>query len=280
MTQTQTNGIRRLFAEIGDRQARMIMAILVLACCALVWWVSVITGVPQDLNVSGSLLLQAHPVWAVFIAAVCLFVCLFISGWLAKFAYEESGLFVATFALMVIAGRAGAMRYVLFSAPYPGTFLLMAFELLLLYAWVALAWYVLRLVVPLSVHDSIGNGVSVMLVQAVVMAACITFLAMSDLPGQAIMAVAVGALAGSMVAHLTFPVENDIWYWLGPLLVGLVGYLMAWQNPAGLQIGFPQGALGALARPTPLAYASAGPAGAILGLWTARPWQEPKEENK
>ncbi|MGP8255318.1 MAG: hypothetical protein ACLQMU_06510 [Methanoregula sp.] len=66
--------------------------------------------------------------------------------------------------------------------------------------------------------------------------------------------------------------RRSFWYWISPLIVGVGGYAWAYFNPDGLAIGFPNGTLGALARPTPLAYAAAGPAGAIFGFWVAYRW--------
>ena len=82
---------------------------------------------------------------------------------------------------------------------------------------------------------------------AAVMAACMMFLAQSDAKKQAIAAVGISALLGSLAAGVTFPVKSSVWYFLGPAVVGAVGYLLAYANPAGLAIGFPAGPMGALA---------------------------------
>jgi hypothetical protein len=277
MSRLAAHGIGQVFRSIGDRQARMIITIMVVFCCILTWFLTGLASVPQFPGLSPSLLLQSNPVLSMAAVGVSLIVCLFLSYRLASYSHRETGIFVAVVSLIVVAGRAGPMRYVLFTNPQPGIFIELAFELVLLYAWVTVAWLLLNKLLPAKpTTDSLANGISAMIVQAVVTGACILPLAMSDQPAQAIMAVGVGALVGSLISYMSFPLEHDIWFWMGPLLTGVFGYLMAWHDPAGIQvglIGFPRGPmLGALARPIPLAYASAGPAGALLGLWTARSW--------
>lgn len=74
-----------------------------------------------------------------------------------------------------------------------------------------------------------------------------------------------------MIAYKYSPVPSSIWYWAGPLMVGLVGYLLVFtgQDPQ-LVVGNPSGTFAALARPLPMDYASVGPAGALLGYWMMR----------
>jgi hypothetical protein len=60
-----------------------------------------------------------------------------------------------------------------------------------------------------------------------------------------------------------------VWFWCGPFVVGLIGYIMAASGQdSSLAIGSPTGFFAALARPLPIDYASMGPAGAIIGYWT------------
>jgi hypothetical protein len=104
------------------------------------------------------------------------------------------------------------------------------------------------------------------------MTACMLFLSKTDSTSQALAAVGISALVGSLAAHIAFPIASSVWYLSGPLIVGLVGYGVAYLIPDGIATGFPSGTFGALALPTPLAYAAAGPAGAIFGYWVAHRW--------
>jgi hypothetical protein len=104
------------------------------------------------------------------------------------------------------------------------------------------------------------------------MTACMMFLSKSDATSQALAAVGISALLASLAAHIAFPIGCSAWYWPGPLIVGLIGYGITYFNPDGLATGYPTGTFGPLALPTPLAYAAAGPAGAIFGYWVAHRW--------
>jgi hypothetical protein len=91
---------------------------------------------------------------------------------------------------------------------------------------------------------------------------------------QVLAAVGLGAFAGAFFPYWQPGVRPAAWYWAGPLVVGLAGYLWAFiASPAGSVIGragIDGGFLAALARPLPLDYASLGTAGAILGYWMRR----------
>src|SRR5580658_4418796 len=222
MSHIAAHGIGQVFRSIGDRQARMILWILLFICCIVTYFLTGLAGVPQFPGLSPSLLLQSNPVLSMAAVGVSLIVCLFLSYRLASHGHRETGLFVAAVSLIVVAGRSGPMRYVLFDYPQPGIFIELAFELVLLYAWVTVAWLLLTKLLPAKpTTDTFANGISAMIVQAVVTGACILPLAMSDQPAQAIMAVGVGALVGSLISYMAFPLDRDIWFWMGPLLTGV-----------------------------------------------------------
>jgi hypothetical protein len=81
-----------------------------------------------------------------------------------------------------------------------------------------------------------------------------------------------------MVSHHLFPTRPSPWYWCGPLVVAVIGYLLAASGSQLWMIGQVGGYAPALARPAPLDYASAGTAGALVGYWTSRRWREQEEE--
>jgi hypothetical protein len=104
-----------------------------------------------------------------------------------------------------------------------------------------------------------------------------TFL-QSDAPAQAICAVFLSGFLGALGAYLFNPVSGSQWYWIGPGIVGVIGYLLTFFSPSGLNIGEATGWTAALVRATPLQYAGAGTAGAILGFWCNRRWHQPEAE--
>ena len=177
-------------------------------------------------------------------------------------------------------------------------FLAMAVELIVLGALLGLSWFGLWLLYRRgrltgdALRDGLrdqphapGERVFALLVQAGVMAVLVLLLARTDEKKQVLAAVAIASFCATLVAYAVSPVRPSVWYWAGPILVGVVGYLAAygsWPSIPALAmksgVGGPR--LMPLARPLPLDYASLGTAGAILGYWTSRQWQRAKELEK
>ena len=78
-----------------------------------------------------------------------------------------------------------------------------------------------------------------------------------------------------------FPTRPSVWFWIGPSLVGIIGYLFAYSAATDSQwlIGVAEPSLGeaSLAYALPLDYAGAGTAGSLIGYWMSRRWQEHRE---
>jgi hypothetical protein len=107
-----------------------------------------------------------------------------------------------------------------------------------------------------------------MVSQAVVTALILMVVCQSEAKNQALASAAIAGLVGSVVAYKYAPTRPSFWFWIGPILTGLVGYLLAAMGQdTNLNIGVPTGTFAALARPLPVDYAGAGVAGAILGYW-------------
>jgi hypothetical protein len=252
----------------------------IVACYAIFWWLSVWVGLPATAMMGGSLLSQPQPSIAMGIVAAGIIICTVVGKLIVgdlpigPDTHFEGALLVAMVGMMAVAFRVGPVRYALFSMDDPTVFLLLAVELVLIYVIVAFCWLLLQWAAPTGgrTTEPLAIKLGATATHVVVMAACMVFLAQSDDTAQALAAVGISALLASMAAHIAFPVRCSAWYWASPALVGMLGYFIAYMNPDGLAIGYPQGLLGALARPTPLAYACAGPAGAIFGFWTAYRW--------
>jgi hypothetical protein len=249
---------------------------------ALFWWGSWAINLPPVPGMSGSLLTQSSPAMAMgFTAAALIVACLlgrFIVGELVlgQDVQVEGGLISALIGMFALVGRIGPVRYALFGMPDPRAFILLAAELMLLYALVGICWVALQWTAPPPAQeyppDSWKNRISALAMHEAVTTACMIFLTQSEAVQQSLAAVGISAFLASMAAHVAFPVRSSFWYWISPLLVGVAGYVIAYCNPSGLAIGFADNALGALARPSPLAYAAAGPVGAIFGFWVAYRW--------
>ncbi len=84
-----------------------------------------------------------------------------------------------------------------------------------------------------------------------------------------------GVLATALAESFFADGAASRWYWAGPLIVGAIGYLVCYFNPAGMEVGNLSGMFGAFGRILPLDYASMGCAGTLVGHW----WMLPDEQD-
>jgi hypothetical protein len=250
--------------------------------------------IPTYPHFGGSLLSDANPI-ATFIAlGVGLLVAVLLSTLIAGTLRFDAGLFCGTLGMAVISLRGGRVGDILraSSAPAAGTpviFIHFALELVVLYALISVAWSILW-----GLHtggylkaDEFRDGVedtdepvifkiSALAMQVGVMALCMFLLAQTDAKPQAIAAVSVSAFVGACAAYYMYPISPSPWLWVGPMVVGGAGYILAYFNinPADdlWKTGQLTHALAPLARPLPIDYATAGPAAAILAYWMSRRW--------
>jgi hypothetical protein len=97
------------------------------------------------------------------------------------------------------------------------------------------------------------------------------FLCQSEAKNQCLASVGIASFLATVVAYKYAPVRPSIWFWSGPLIVGLIGYIAAaLGQDSNLAIGSPAGTFAALARPLPIDYASVGPAASMLAYWMMR----------
>jgi hypothetical protein len=103
----------------------------------------------------------------------------------------------------------------------------------------------------------------------------VALFAQSEDKKQVLAAVGIGSFCGAFFPYWKPGARPSVWYWPGPLIVGILGYVFAYVTipREALFIGRPGlagGFLAALARPLPLDYASIGTAGALIGYWMRR----------
>jgi hypothetical protein len=281
MTSSTSELLNRELPHTLDWISRFRLTAAVVVCYAIFWWLCAWVGLPAVPKMGGSLLSEPQPSIAIGIVAAGIIICTVVGKIIVgnleigPDMHFEGALLAAVVGMMAVVFRIGPVRYALFAMDDRTAFLLLAVELVLIYVIVAFCWMALQWAAPVAAAgttEPLATKFGATATHAVVMAACMIFLAQSDDTAQALVAVAVSALLASMAAHIAFPVRCSAWYWASPVIVGVLGYFIAFINPAGLRIGYPEGLLGALARPTPLAYACGGPAGAIFGFWTAYRW--------
>lgn len=203
---------------------------------------------------------------------------------LGKNIRPDAGLFAAAIALLAIRRVGGTARDVYLQNPTPGAMRGLALEVALLGLTLAAVHAFSRLLVAKGVipddeaHDHIrpkpeqlGQKLIAVFACALTVAMAVLILCRSDERMQVTIALGVGGLFASLCAVRFIPATPSGWFWAGPVVIGVIGYVIASFSPGpNLAIGEPGGYAPALARALPLDYASAGVAGAIYGYWIGR----------
>ena len=258
----------------------------------LYWWAGRRLGIPEERGFEASLLQQSHWPVDLVVTYVLFEVCLILGSLIAGWSWFFAGLFAASVGLVALSARGGPMRYVLFHAAESGTsnkvYLLLALEQCLLFVPVVASWMFLHRryerALPQPEEPSAGEGKEPsasslpmsLLAQVIVMGFVVLLFVPTDAKKQVLIGVFIGGFVGSALAEYLFPTRRaGAFFWAGPLVVGLIGYLLAQMSATDYALGVPQGGFAALARPLPLDYASAGVAGALLGYWIGAERPEP-----
>lgn len=273
---------------------RALLLVGCVVCIAVVLTLSRSLGLPPVPEFSGSLLAGDSPGASLLVTAVAIAICTVLGAIVAAFLRLEAGMLCVTAALGALSVRGGPMHSTLQYANGPGVYLSLILEIVLLFALLAIAWFVLSalhwriwsarlapgaaLEIEDELIDTTASAVACAIgAQVAVMILCQSLLLQADAKKQAMASVGVAALLGTMASCHLFPVVAGYWYALGPAVVGLIGYALAYLSPSGWQAGESNGTLPALARAVPLDYAGIGVAGVIIGYWTARRWKEEAE---
>jgi hypothetical protein len=228
----------------------------------------------------GSLLLQPSPS-AVIVIAILLLVATLVGTVLAGAIHFEAGLFAGAFGLMIFSLRCGTIQSVLFeSGGTSSVYFRLVAEVVILGVILGVAWMILRQLARMVSHPDVAtqpsdatllDGLTALAAQAVVTAVIIEVLCQAPAKNQCLASVGIASMLGSIVAYKYAPARPSFWFWVGPLLVGIVGYALgAMGQVTNLATGTPTGMFAPLARPLPVDYASLGVAGAIFGYWTSR----------
>jgi hypothetical protein len=276
-------------------RSRFLLGTACAASMVLFWLAGRWFGIPRQPDYDASLALQPRAPAVLLLVGFVLWLCVALSTLIAGTVRFDAGLFAGAVGLMALSVRGGPMRYVYQVAEGRGVFLALILELAVLYGFLGLAWFGLW-----AVHrrgglerDALRDGLEdqehthaeraiAAATQVGTMALVMLLLAREDDKKQVLCAVFVSSFLATLLAYSFSAVRPSVWYWIGPLVVGVAGYAAGYVNwgrggPSLWKAGFGEGFFAPLARPVPLDYASLGPAGAIMGYWMSRRWQRAKE---
>lgn len=256
------------------RFGQILFAAIAIGCFAIFWYGGKLLGIPAEPRHDGSLLRQpavSTTVCALIGAVILLPACTLFGGVLMRRGRNLAGLAAACAGFSAWSMRGGPMHEVLFYAPGASVFLVLAVELLLLGAVAVALWLILWRQPPLGPAAAADRTAATpILVQTLLFFVFVMFFAQTDLKKQALAAVFFSGLIATNVAETYWPApDSGKWYWIGPLAIGLLGYVIACFTVSGWAEGLRElnGFFVPLARPLPLDYVSAGLCGALLGSW-------------
>jgi len=264
---------------------RLAVAVAMVLCMVACLTVSRATAVPLPAIFDASLLRQPSPVMAMVVVAISFVGCATLVSLALGRWRPEAGLFTASVGLAVYAIRGGSMTQTLQYASGRSVFLQLMVELVLLYVLVAIAVAIGCKLSgnagsppaeadedpELTERNALNQKLLAVAVQVVVMGVVLMLLGQGESKKQAMWAVGLAAYVGAVGAHWAFPIRRGEWLAAAPLFVGVFGYAMAFVRPPQIAIGIVQQPL---ATALPLHYVSMGIAGAVLGHWMSRKWQE------
>jgi hypothetical protein len=263
------------------RRTQAVVSIVSVLCIVMFWEAAKWLGIPPVPKVDGSLLSQPQWPQAILATYVLILGAVVVGTVLAGWAWFFAGLFTMSAGLVTLAVRCGATHFVLFDAASRGQgrsiFIRLFVEQCLLFAGVAVVWIYFwrRFLAVLPKPQAEGeqeehafNWIGAVAAQVIATGSLVLLLSPTDAKKQVLLSVFAGSLLGSMLAEYLVPSRRAvIWYWLGPFLVGAVGYAAAYFHAVPWTVGTASGPLANLAHPLPLDYAGAGTLGALLGYW-------------
>jgi hypothetical protein len=279
-----TSPLGRFVNALATRERYALTAGSVICGLATLWLARVLR-VPADVGSAGTVLQQQGMavalglIWLVMIAGAIL-----ASVVTLKLHYD-AGLFCAGISVVALSVRFGPSRYALLTSDSPGIYLTMAGELILLFIGLALAWAILRLgarsgLLPeepsMDPHEPdapLDQKLIALAAQVVLTMVGMLLLCQSDAKPQVLASLAISCYFATIGAHHFITTHPSIWYWPGPMIVGVIGYTMQYFNPGEWMIGDARGFFAPLARPLPLDYAGMGAAASLLGYWTSKRWR-------
>lgn len=266
-----------------QKVTQTLVVLMAVISCALFRLGAGLVHWPTERGFSGSLATPVS-VGGFLMAMGLLALNALLGTWVLGRRWGLAGLMTAAAGLATWSVRGGTMTYVLFKADTLGIggriFYSLAFELVVLMGVIGAIWnyiWARHIVPPIAEEKDKEQGRSAgaaIVAQTGLMALFLLMLIVTPMKKQALAGVFVSALFSTALAQQLFADHKaGRWYWLGPLIVGVCGYVLNASSPTGLEIGNLSGNFAPLGRVLPLDYASVGVAGALMGYW----WTSPEE---
>lgn len=273
---------------VAYHQSRLLMAAALIANFSLFWWVGDALNIPESLYFGPTLAQQAAPILTYLAAGVTLIIATVVGTLIAGRVRADAGFFSACAGMAAWAIRFGTAGAAYRQAGSAAIFLWLAVEMILLAGLLAGAWYVQCWLGQkrLAVDDTKRDGMAqvqfpliarILALGAHVACTCLLLLALlrSNDKAQALAAIGLASLVGSLVAHSLFSLTPSVWMWSAPIVAGFIGYLIGFAVPGHWMIGQPAWDM---TRAIPMDYVSAGPAGALIGYWISRRWHAGRQQ--
>ena len=267
---------------------RGLVVALALASVTLFWLVGAWVGFPTERGFQASILqdFSAGKFMTLVCAAILLGGCTLAGQLLAGHRWLYAGLFAACCGLAAWSCRGGPSRYVLFLSATEGdgrsVFLSLAVEAAILCGFVGVIWYwltsrALALSADQTRHQRPvppAQRIQGIAIQVLATTLFVMILTPIDSKKEVLASVLIASfIATSLVENWAATARLGPWYWVGPTLAAVMGYVLNFlANTAHApQVnGDLYGLFAPLGRPLPLDYASAGMIGAMLGYYTTR----------
>jgi hypothetical protein len=265
------------------RITQAIFTAAVVVCFAMFWYAGQLLGIPAERGHGGSLLGQPSiggAVLGLIAAGVLLAGCTLFTHAFLRERWPMASLAAAMAGFSAWSMRGGPMQDVLNYAASGSVFIRLAFELILLGAIVGAVWFFIWREPAVQTPARPSEIVGAVLQHTAIMAVVVFLLAQADAKKQCVASVFLGGVIGASIVRANWPVAGaGKWFWVAPVLVGVIGYLLAaFQNGNwSTELHELNGLWAPLARPLPLDYASAGMFGSLLGYWMNTP-EEGAEE--
>jgi hypothetical protein len=265
------------------RITQAIFSAVAIGCFVVFWYAGQILGIPAELGHGGSLLGQptiGATLLGLFAAIFLLAGCTLFAHAFLRNRWGMASLAAVTAGFSAWSMRGGPIHDVLLYAPSTAVFFRLAVELMLLGGMVGGVWVLLWN--ESAGADSVNSAriFGALLKQAGIMAVLVFLLAQTDQKKQCVVSVFLAALVSSSIVQANWPERGaGKWFWIAPIAVGVLGYILAVFQAGDWNSGMRElnGLWAPLACPLPLDYASVGMFGSLLGYWMNIPEESGKE---